>query len=99
MAKKRELVRKAEKKKTRLIRVFEEDFFKIHALAGELQANNEKATSVAEALHFLLDFFKKNRKAVFSKTKTKLAPNVLTELRPQNDPLRLFSLKHQKYLE
>lgn len=98
MAKKRWMVRKSEKKKTRLIRIFEEDFPKIHALVGELQASTEKATSVAEALHFLLVFFKKNRKAVFSKTKR--APNVLPEIRLQkSDPLRLFSLKLQKYLE
>ncbi len=97
MAKKRGLAQKA-KKKTRLIRIFEEDFPKIHALAGELQANNEKATSVAEAFHLLLDFFKKNRKIAFSKTKR--TSNVLLEIKPRkSEPLRLFSLKHQKYIE
>jgi len=98
MTKKRELVKKAGKKKTSLIRIFEEDFSRIHSVAGELQAANGKATSVAEAFQFVLKNFKRPRKSSVSNSgHVKLLDFGIKEFK--SDPLRLFSLKHQKYLE
>jgi hypothetical protein len=98
MAKKRELVKKAAKKKTSLIRIFEEDFSSIHSIAGELQAANGKGTSIAEAFQFVLKNFKRPRKSSVSNSgRVKILDFGIKEFK--NDPLRLFSLKHQKYLE
>jgi len=80
MVKKRGASKKIQKK-TRLIRIFDEDFAGIHALAGELQARAQKATSVAEAFSFVFDFFKKHKKAAFSKNGRK--KSFLTELKTE----------------
>ena len=80
---------------TKLIRVSKNNFERLHQLAGRIQAKTGKRTSIDEAINWLF-----SRKTEENTDKVAQKDTKNPKINDKNNPgIRLFSLKHGKFLD
>lgn len=80
---------------TKLIRVSKNNFERLHQLAGRIQAKTGKRTSIDEAINWLF-----SRKTDENTEKIPTKEGKKHEKKGENSPgIRLFSLKHGKFID